>query len=212
MIFTSISVRFTDTDRKTASKPAVPSFAFRTSPFAIAFGALLSLQSAIAAVPWTAMSGYYPGMSKQQAKALGLQNCAPKPFTTQIYCNPTKPIKVGTFESDSADIALDPNGGFVTFITIHFPATSGAALLHQMQTTYGEAKRTQSRGECVSGEWDRKDDYKMEIQICYATGRYVKATGSHISLRYLRGRSAALKHVLRSEQDIKKNVDSFNSK
>ena len=183
-----------------------------TRVLAIAVGASLWLPPSLAAEPWAAISGYYPGMSKLQAKALGLQNCAPKSYSSDIVCNPTKPLRIGSIESTSAEIVLDSKSGRATFIVVHFPESAGKPLLSEMQRVFGAERGLHSPAGCASGEWDRNDDYKMEINICLLTSRYVKTTGAHVSVRHLPGRRAALQRAAKAEQSRQEHLRSFNSK
>jgi hypothetical protein len=102
---------------------------------------------------WANVGGYFPGMSKRQAKAHGQSDCESKVSGT-VICRPARSISFAGIFPVSFDIALSETSGSVQTITVSFPRNAFPDIAAELQKIYGIP--TAMSEDYRTAEWQRR--------------------------------------------------------
>ena len=168
---------------------------------------LVSFVSVHAATPWGSIGGYFPGMSKEAAKKIGVQSCEPK--SGNVTCQPNAALKIGAISPVTANLVFDERSGVLKKIVLRFrDGTTDSDLDTALAKMYGKSEITGDDSPC--GEYDGlvfDDATDITVHTCKAT-RY----GKSVYFKSDPGRGARIKKQQAGIKKNKANASSFNSK
>lgn len=167
-------------------------------------------------------NGYTPGMTKEQAKTIGVENCHIGDRETSrnsensdyVYCSPPgNKYLLGPIRPEKAILEFDRKTGILMLIDLRFPLDRHMATLYEMDRQFGlhgEQDTIHPLSATYYG-WKTADDVEI-------TGYLAKrwATDFQITFKYIRGRAKAIRNAekgkARHEENLRREVEGFESK
>ena len=167
-------------------------------------------------------NGYTPGMTKEQAKKIGVENCHVGDYETsrrleksdRVYCSPPRDkYLLGPIRPEKVTLEFDRKTGILMLIDLRFPLDRHMATLYEMDRQFGQHGEQDSIHPLSATYygWQTADDVEI-------TGYLAKrwAADFQITLKYVRGRAKAIRNAdrgkARHEANLRREVKGFESK
>lgn len=164
----------------------------------------------VGAAPWATVGGYYPGMSKEAAKKVGLKEC--KEEYGRVQCSPTGNVSLRSIASKDTSIYFNGAGSAVEKITLRFPSAeiTDQQLQSAAESTFGTGHQySDGNSNCLRDfEWLREDDER--VHLCIATGSK-KWKSHYVELMWEPGLGKRLAKNKKNEQEKQKKLKGFNT-
>ena len=166
-----------------------------------------------ASKPWGQIDRYRAGMTKAEAKQVGLRNC--NRSHGEVVCQPTADIIFAGVIAEYSEIHLDEKHGYVTSIKSQFPLENDAVIYQEMRKAFGEKPEMDST-KSYRFVWDRNDDFQMYLLVTRYQVTRRTAIPDKLCITVLATYTPYREHRFKREAAAKKvdreKVGSFNSR